>query len=109
MKHHHVRDRRRSIHFDGRTITLKIAIRWGLVGSDKPCRFPARKLTDLTHREATRREHGEIVFVAPNLSTEVVSNVPSGVDPLPGNVFHYEYRNLAKVRAFLEAVDRARR
>ncbi|AEK42802.1 hypothetical protein [Amycolatopsis mediterranei] len=47
--------------------------------------------------------------MAPNASTEIVANVPSGCDALPGNTFRYGYPKLAKVKAFVEAVEKARK
>ncbi len=64
MKPPHVRDRRRSIHFDGKTITLNVATKyWGFMPKDTPHRFRIAKLTDVKHKEATRKDPGEIVFV----------------------------------------------
>ncbi|MEV5712453.1 hypothetical protein AB0L41_01080 [Amycolatopsis mediterranei] len=110
MKPHHVRDRRRSIHFDGRTVTLMVATKyWGFMPKDTHYEFRVSKLTDVKHTEATKRDPGEVVFVAPNASTAIVTNVPSGCDELPGNTFRYDYPKLAKVKAFVEAVEKARK
>lgn len=110
MTSHHVRDRRRSIDFDGRTITLNVATKyWGFMPKDTPHRFRVAKLTDVKHKEATKKDLGEIVFTGPEGHTEVVANVPMGCDKLPGNTFRYEYPKLAKVKEFLEAVEKARK
>jgi hypothetical protein len=110
VRPHHVRDRRRSIHFDGRTVTLKVATKsLGFLPSDTPHRFPVAKLTDVRHTAATRGKPGEIVFVAPDAPTEVVANVPFGCDKLPGNTFRYGYSKLAVVKEFLKAVEKARK
>ncbi|MEU4250465.1 hypothetical protein AB0F15_23955 [Amycolatopsis sp. NPDC026612] len=110
MVAHHIRARRRSIRFDGRTVTLSIATKsLGIVPDDAKHRFPAAKLTDVRHTAATWRKHGEIVFEAPGAPTEIVANVPLGADKLPGNVFRYEYPKRAKVAEFLEALAEARK
>ncbi len=110
MKPLHVRDRRRSIHFDGRTVTLKVATKyWKFMPTDTPHEFRVAKLTEVKHKEATRRAPGEVVFVAPDASTEVITNVPLGCDQLPGNTFRYDYPKLAKVKEFVEAVEQARK
>ena len=110
MPRHHVRDRRRSIDFDGKTITLKVATKsLGILPDDTPHRFPVAKLTGVKHTEATRGKPGEVVFLAPDAPTEVVANVPMGCDKLPGNTFRYGYGKLAKVKEFLEAVEQARK
>ncbi|MGV9359149.1 MULTISPECIES: hypothetical protein [unclassified Amycolatopsis] len=110
MKPHHVRDRRRSIHFDGRTVTLKVATKaLGFLPDDRPHRFRVAKLIDVKHREATSKDVGEIVFVGPEGHTEIVANVPMGCDKLPGNTFRYGRDKLAKVKEFLEAVEQARK
>lgn len=110
MKSHHVRDRRRSIHFDGTTITLKVATKsLGFLPDDTPHRFPVAKLTEVRHTEATRGKPGEVVFLAPDAPTDVVANVPFGCDKLPGNTFRYGYSKLARVKEFLEAVEQARK
>lgn len=35
--------------------------------------------------------------------------MPMGCDKLPGNTFRYGYGKLARVKAFLEAVEQARK
>lgn len=88
----HIRARRRSIDFDGRKITLKIAVKYGVSGSDRKYEFSARSLTGFSHQPATAWKRGRLEFKAPALSSTVVTDVPLFADKLPGNVFEYGLR-----------------
>ncbi|WP_410565022.1 hypothetical protein [Amycolatopsis sp. cmx-4-61] len=102
--------RRRSIRFDGRTVTLRIdTTSMGILPDRADHPFPVAKLTAVRHREATAWKLGEITFEAPDAPTGIVENVPLFADKLPGNVFRYEYSKRARVKEFLEAVDKARK
>ncbi|MDS0138977.1 MULTISPECIES: hypothetical protein [unclassified Amycolatopsis] len=101
--------RRRSIQFDGRTITLRIDTKtMGIVPDWAHHKFPVAE-TNIRHRAATTWKRGQIVFEKPGAPTDVVTNVPLFADKLPGNVFEYAYPKLAKVKEFLEAVEKARK
>ncbi|MFB9689242.1 hypothetical protein [Amycolatopsis plumensis] len=101
--------RRRSIRFDGRTVTLRIDTKsMGIIPDRADHRFPVAAITGIRHRAATAWKRGQVVFESPDALTEVVTNVPLFADKLPGNVFEYEYSKLAKVKDFLEAVEKAR-
>ncbi|WP_410586981.1 hypothetical protein [Amycolatopsis sp. lyj-23] len=102
--------RRRSIRFDGRTVTLRIDTKSLAIVPDRADhKFPVAKITAVRHREATAWKLGEVVFEAPDAPTAVVENVPLFADKLPGNVFRYEYGKRARVKEFLEAVEAARK
>jgi hypothetical protein len=105
-----VHARRRSIHFDGRTVTLKIATKsMAIVPDTAKHHFPVAKITGVRHTEATAWKLGEIVFTTPDAPTGIVTNVPLFADKLPGNVFRYEYSKRARVKEFLDALDKARK
>ncbi|MEV6898481.1 hypothetical protein [Amycolatopsis sp. NPDC051372] len=104
----HIRGRRRSIDFDGRKITLKIAVKYGVSGSDRKYEFPVRSLTGFHHQQATAWKRGRLEFTAPALSSAIVTDVPLFADKLPGNVFEYGYGDEKRVSAFVAAVNKAR-
>jgi hypothetical protein len=105
----HLRARRRSLHFDGHTVTLSIATKsWFIVPGDTKNRFPVAKISKIQHTPPTAWKPGRIVFVVPGPPAAVVTNVPLFADKLAGNTFRYPYGMRAKVVKFLEAVEKAR-
>jgi hypothetical protein len=105
----HLRARRRSLHFDGRTVTLSIATKsWFLLPGDTKNRFPVERISKIRHTPATAWKPGRIEFVVPGPAADVVTNVPLFADKLAGNTFQYPYGMRAKVAKFLEAVEKAR-
>lgn len=106
---HKIRSRRRSISFDGQTVTLSIATKsWGVVPDDTRNRFPVAKITRVEHSPATAWKPGKIVFVTPDSSPDVVKNVPMFADKLAGNAFQYDYGDRKKVAQFLAELEKAR-
>ncbi|GAA4524546.1 hypothetical protein [Amycolatopsis samaneae] len=105
----HIRSRRRSVRFDGRTITISIAIKDKLgLPDDRKHRFPARKITRIKHVEPTTWKDGWVTFVAPGLPDDVVTNVPAFVPREPANVFRYAADKKTEVAELLEAIEKAR-
>ncbi|OXM66019.1 hypothetical protein [Amycolatopsis vastitatis] len=105
----HIRSRRRSIRFDGHTVTLSIATTsWGIVPDDTKNRFPVAQITRVEHTPATAWKPGKIVFVTPDSSPDVVTNVPMFADKLAGNTFQYDYGDRKKVAEFLAKLEKAR-
>ncbi|UOZ05181.1 hypothetical protein [Amycolatopsis sp. WQ 127309] len=105
----HLRARRRSIRFDGHTVTLSVATKsWFIIPGDTKNRFPVEKISKIQHTPPTAWKPGKIVFVVPDSAADVVANVPLFADKLAGNTFLYPYGMRAKVAKFLEAVEKAR-
>lgn len=108
--HAQVEGRRRSIQFDGRTVTISIAIKdsWNFPG-DQHNRFPVSKISGIAHLPATAWRPGQVDFTVDGGSTEIVRNVPMFADKLGPYSFRYATGQAEAVSELVEAIRQAQR
>ncbi|MEC3981653.1 hypothetical protein [Amycolatopsis sp. H20-H5] len=105
----HIRARRRSVGFDGRTVTISVAVKGSLlIPDDVKVRFRADEITRVDHSEPTAFKPGRIVFVVPGVSREIVRNVPMFADQLGMTTFQYPGSLKPKVAKLLAEIAKAR-
>ncbi|MBN6041833.1 DUF4429 domain-containing protein [Amycolatopsis sp. 195334CR] len=108
--HAQVESRRRSLQFDGRTVTISIAIKdsWNFPG-DQHTRFPVGKISGISHQPSTTWRPGRVDFSVEGGSTEIVRNVPMFADKLGPYSFRYSTGQSEAVAELVEAIRQASR
>jgi hypothetical protein len=99
--------RRRSIRFNGKTVTISAAVKDGVFGGDKRHAFSVSRIKDIKNTPPGFAGPGRLVFTVEGASAEVLENPASGGDKVDMNTFCYGSFESAAVRKLVAEIEKA--